>query len=91
VGAQGAAGVRDDLVAQKLEAVLGDDEKFAAIKNDLRTNIAMGKPEIAALARQMTSSGGRTQHGCAEEDLESPPVPGSVQGEIPRHRGRSAA
>jgi hypothetical protein len=24
---------------------------------------------------------------CVEEDLEAPPVPGSVQGEIVRHRG----
>jgi hypothetical protein len=53
-------GVRDDLVAQKLKAALGDDEKFAAIKNDLRTNMAMGKPEIAALARhrQTTAAAG---------------------------------
>jgi hypothetical protein len=35
--------MRDDLVGQykqKLEAALGDDEKFTAIYNDLRTNIA---------------------------------------------------
>jgi hypothetical protein len=59
-----AVGMRDDLVGQykqKLEAALGDDEKFAAIYNDLRTNIAIGKPEIAALAKQMTGSGARTQ------------------------------
>jgi hypothetical protein len=56
--------VRDDLVAhykQKLEAAFGDDEKFAAICNDRRIDIAMGKPEIAALAKQMTGRGARTQ------------------------------
>jgi hypothetical protein len=61
---RGATGMRDDLVGhyqQKLEAALGDDEKFAAIFNDLRTNIAMGKPEIAALAKEMTGSSARTQ------------------------------
>jgi hypothetical protein len=59
-----AAGMRDELVAQykqKLEATLGDDEKFAAIYNDLRTDIAMGKPKIVALAKQMTGSEARTQ------------------------------
>jgi ABC-type transporter Mla subunit MlaD len=83
-----AAGVRDDLVAQykqKLEAALGDDKKFAAIYDSLRANLAMGKPEIATLAREMTGSGGRTY---VEEDLEPPPVPGSVQGE--RHRRRNS-
>jgi len=63
-GRSSTAGMRDELVAQykqKLEATLGDDEKFAAIYNDLRTDIAMGKPEIAALAKQMTGSGARTQ------------------------------
>lgn len=58
------AGVQDHLVAQykqQLEAALGDDEKFVAIYDDLRTSTAMGKPEIAALAKQMTGSGARTQ------------------------------
>jgi hypothetical protein len=56
--------MREELAAQykqKLEATLGDDEKFAAIYNHLRTDIAMGKPEIAALVKQMTGSGARTQ------------------------------
>jgi hypothetical protein len=55
---------RDDLVAhykQKLEAALGDEETFTAIYNDLRANMDMGKPELTALAKQMTGSGARTQ------------------------------
>jgi hypothetical protein len=59
-----AVGIRDDMVAhykQKREAALGDDEGFASIYNDLRTNIAMGKQEIAALAKEMTGSGARAQ------------------------------
>ncbi len=56
--------VRDDLIVhykEKLEAALGDEEKFTAVYNNLRTNTAMGKPEITALAKQMTGSGARTQ------------------------------
>jgi hypothetical protein len=59
-----APGVRDDLVVQykqKLEAALGNEEEFIAIYNDLRANMAMGKPEMTALAKQMTGSGARTQ------------------------------
>jgi len=59
-----APGLRDDLVVHyrdKLEAALGDEEKFAAIYNDLRANTAVGKPEIIVLANQMTGSGARTQ------------------------------
>jgi hypothetical protein len=59
-----APGLRDDLIAHykdKLEAALGDEEKFAAIYNDLRANPAVGKAEITALANQMTGSGARTQ------------------------------
>ncbi len=59
-----AADVRADLVAhykEKLEAALGDEEKFTAIYNDLRANTAIGKPEATALAKQMTGSGARTQ------------------------------
>jgi hypothetical protein len=59
-----ASGLRDDLIVHykdKLEAALGDEEKFAAIYNDLRANAAMGKPEITALANQMTGSVARTQ------------------------------
>ncbi len=59
-----APGVRDDLVVhykEKLEAALGDEEKFTAVYNDLRANPAMGKPEITALAKEMTGSGARTR------------------------------
>jgi hypothetical protein len=59
-----APGLQDDLIVHyraKLEAALGDEEKFAAIYNDLRANAAMGKREITALANQMTGSGARTQ------------------------------
>lgn len=59
-----APGLRDDLVVHyrdKLEAALGDEEKFAAIYNDLCANTVVGKPEIIALASQMTGSGARTQ------------------------------
>jgi hypothetical protein len=59
-----APGLRDDLIVhyrEKLEAALGDEENFTAIYNDLRANPAVGKPEIIALANQMTGSGARTQ------------------------------
>jgi hypothetical protein len=85
-----AAGMRDELIAQyeqKLEATLGDDERFAAIYNDLRTDIGMRKPENCGPGQ--ADDGQRRAHAgcCVKEDLEPPPVPGSVQGEIPRHRG----
>jgi hypothetical protein len=54
--------VQDDLVfhyKEKLEAALGDEEKFSTVYNDLRANTAVGKPEIIALAKQMTGSGVR--------------------------------
>jgi hypothetical protein len=57
-------GLRHDLVIhykEKLEAALDDEEKFSAIYNDLRANTAIGKPEIVALANQMTGSSARTQ------------------------------
>jgi hypothetical protein len=56
--------VRDDLVLQykeKLEAALGDEEKFGAVYGDLRANAAIGKSEIMALAKQMTGSSVRTR------------------------------
>jgi hypothetical protein len=59
-----APAVRNDLVAhykEKLEAALGDEEKFSAVYNDLRANTAVGKPEIIALAKQMTGSGARAE------------------------------
>lgn len=60
---RGAPAVRDDLVVhykERLEAALGDEEKFSAVYNDLRANTAIRKPEILALARQMTGGGART-------------------------------
>jgi hypothetical protein len=59
-----APALRDDLVLQykeKLAAALGDEERFTAVYNDLRANTAIGKPEIIALAKQMTGSGARTE------------------------------
>jgi uncharacterized protein YciW len=59
-----APAVRDDLVVhykEKLEAALGDEEKFSAVYDDLRANTAIGKPEILALAKQMTGSGVRAE------------------------------
>src|SRR5713101_5093166 len=44
-----APGGRDDLFVhykEKLEAALGDEEKFTTVYNDLRANTAIGKPEI---------------------------------------------
>jgi hypothetical protein len=62
--------VRDDLVLQykeKLEASLGDAEKFTATYNDLRSNAAIGKSEIVALAKQMTGSGARTEEAALKK------------------------
>jgi hypothetical protein len=59
-----APAVRDDLVIhykEKLEAALGDEEKFSAVYNDLRANAAIGRLEIIALAKQMTGSGARAE------------------------------
>jgi len=59
-----ARGGRNDLVVhyrEKLEAALDDEEKFTAVYNDLRANPALGRPEIIALARQMTGSSVRAQ------------------------------
>jgi hypothetical protein len=56
--------VRDDLIVhykEKLEAALGDVEKFTAVYNDLRANTAIGRLEIIALAKQMTGTGARTE------------------------------
>jgi len=63
-GNRGAAAVRDDLVVhykEKLEAALGDEEKFAAVCHDLRADPGIGTPEIVVLAKQMTGSSPRTQ------------------------------
>jgi hypothetical protein len=65
-----APALQDDLVVHyraKLEAALGDQETFADIYNDLRANAAMGKPEITALANQMTGSGARTQEAALKK------------------------
>jgi hypothetical protein len=63
-GKQTARKVRDDLVAnykEKLEASLGDEEKFSSVYNDLRSNAAISKAEIIALAKEMTGRGARTE------------------------------
>jgi hypothetical protein len=55
---------REDLVAcykERLEACLGDDDRFSAILSELRADSTFGKPEIVALAKQMTGSGARTE------------------------------
>ena len=62
-GGRGAQPLQNDLVLQykmKLEAALGDEEKFSDAMNDLRANQSMGKSEIAALTKEMTGSGART-------------------------------
>jgi hypothetical protein len=59
-----AARVREDLVVRykdKLEASLGDEEMFLAVMNELRADTAIGKPEIVALAKDMTGTGARTE------------------------------
>jgi hypothetical protein len=59
-----AARVRDDLVVRykdKLEASLGDEETFLAVMNELRADTAIAKPEIVALAKDMTGTGARTE------------------------------
>jgi hypothetical protein len=64
------AAVRDDLVAyykEKLEAFLGDEERFATAYNDLRADTNIGKPEIVALAKEMTGSGARTEEAALKK------------------------
>jgi hypothetical protein len=63
-GKRDAPEVRDDVVRhykEKLEAALGDEEKFSAVYSDLRANTAIGKPEIIALAQQMTGGSVRAR------------------------------
>src|ERR1700730_5115391 len=65
-----APAVRDDLGAhfkEKLEAALGDEEKFTTVYNDLRANTAIGRPEIIALAKQMTGSGARAEDAALQK------------------------
>jgi hypothetical protein len=55
---------REDLVLrykERLEASLGDEDRFSAILSELRGDTNVGKPEIVALAKQMTGSGARTE------------------------------
>jgi hypothetical protein len=62
--------VREDLVAhykQNLETSLRDEEKFTTIYNDLRANTAIGKPEMVALAKQMTGTGARTRDAALQK------------------------
>jgi hypothetical protein len=59
-----APGLRHDLVVhykEKLEAALGNEDRFAAVYDELRADTAIGKPEIIALAQEMTAGGARTQ------------------------------
>src|SRR5260370_27313498 len=65
-----APGLRDDLIVhykEKLEAALGDEEKFAAIYNDLLANTAVGKPEILVLPNHMTVRRARTQDAAVKK------------------------
>jgi hypothetical protein len=86
--------LRDDLIAHyrdKLEAALGDEEKFTAIYNDLRANAAMGKPEITALANQMTGSGARTQDAALKKIWNRHQSLVMFKAKSRATRGRSAA
>lgn len=56
--------LREDLVndyQQRLEAALGDKERFNAGYEELRSNAAMGKDELVALAKRMTGAGSRSK------------------------------
>ncbi len=62
-GKRGAKTPQSGLVLQykeKLEAALGDDEKFASVMHDLRSDQTIAKEDIIALAKEMTGSGART-------------------------------
>jgi hypothetical protein len=62
-GKQGAKTPQSGLVLQykeKLEAALGDDEKFASVMHDFRSDQTIAKEDILALAKEMTGSGART-------------------------------
>lgn len=45
---------------EKLEAALGDDERFEGVMRDLRSDPAIAKEDILALAKEMAGSGART-------------------------------
>jgi hypothetical protein len=56
--------IREDLVAdygRKLEAHLGDQEAFASIYNELRSNNEIGKGELAVLAKQFAGASVRSK------------------------------
>ena len=59
-----AAPGRDDLIAeylQRLEAHLGDEEKFAATFQALRDDSGVGKAELQAIAKQFAGSAGKSK------------------------------
>jgi hypothetical protein len=45
---------------EKLEASLGDDEKFEGVMRDLRSDQTIAKEDLFALAKEMTGGGART-------------------------------
>jgi hypothetical protein len=56
---QANTAIRDDLVAdyhRKLDAHLGDEGAFPTVYDDLRANSAMGKSELAALAKRFAGT-----------------------------------
>jgi hypothetical protein len=56
--------LREDLVSdyqQRLEAALGDKDRFTADYEELCSNAAMGKDELVALAKRMTGAGSRSK------------------------------
>jgi hypothetical protein len=60
---RGAKAPQSGLVLQykeKLEAALGDDEKYESVMHDLRSDQTIAKEDIIALAKAMTGSGART-------------------------------
>jgi hypothetical protein len=67
--------------------LLATTRKFAAIYNDRRTNIASGQAQNCCFGQGDDGPRRAQARRCRKEDLEPPPVPGSVQGEIARQRG----
>jgi hypothetical protein len=62
-GVRGAKTSQSGLVLhykEQLEAALGDEEKFASIMRDLRSDQTIAKGDIFALAKEMTGGGART-------------------------------
>jgi hypothetical protein len=81
--------VRDDLIAYYKQK--GDEERFTAICNDLRADEAMGKPEMTALAKQITGTSARPQDAALKKIWSWRQSLVMFKTEIARHRGRSAA